>query len=140
MKIQVEVTDLRDDKQYTAIVEAWETLETVRSILADKVPNAPPKHQFFYVRDEFVNASIPADQLRKKSRAAGMLDDVEEKEGEPKLARCFLYVNATPLDFSDMLNDDIFLVVFLSVSAACFASAFPLERRFDKENEGEGRR
>ncbi|CDI80119.1 hypothetical protein, conserved [Eimeria acervulina] len=105
MKIQVEATDLRDDKQYTAIVEAWETLDTVRAILAEKIPNAPPKHQFFYVREEFVNSSIPADQLRKKSRAAGMLDDVEEKEGEPKLARCFVYVNPTPLDFSDMLND-----------------------------------
>lgn len=107
MKIQVEATDLRDDKVYTAIVEPWETLQTVRSILSDKVPNAPPSNQYFYVRDEFVNASIPADQLRKKSKAAGMLDDVEEKEGEPKKARCFLYVNPTPLDFSDMLNDDL---------------------------------
>ena len=34
MKIQVEATDLRDDKQYTAIVEAWETLDTVRAIVS----------------------------------------------------------------------------------------------------------
>ncbi|CDJ43646.1 hypothetical protein, conserved [Eimeria tenella] len=76
MKIKVEATDLRDDKVYSATVEGWETLDTVRQILADKVPGATPKEQFFYIRDEFINASIPADQLRKKARAAGLLDGV----------------------------------------------------------------
>ncbi|XP_026193528.1 uncharacterized protein LOC34618825 [Cyclospora cayetanensis] len=104
MKITVEATDIRDDKKYYATVESWETLETVRSILQEKVPNATTTNQQFYVQDEFINPTIPADQLRKKSRAAGMLDDNED-EGEPKLARCFLYISPTPLDFGNMMLD-----------------------------------
>ncbi|OEH74235.1 hypothetical protein cyc_01900 [Cyclospora cayetanensis] len=122
MKITVEATDIRDDKKYYATVESWETLETVRSIpsysgileyvtrccsqLQEKVPNATTTNQQFYVQDEFINPTIPADQLRKKSRAAGMLDDNED-EGEPKLARCFLYISPTPLDFGNMMLDDL---------------------------------
>lgn len=107
MKITVEATDLRDDKKYLATVESWETLETVRAILADKMPDAPAAKQHFYVQDQYMNVTIPADQLRKKSRAAGMLDDVDDESGNTKVARCFVYVNATPLDFSDMMMDEV---------------------------------
>ncbi|KAL8429387.1 hypothetical protein Efla_001225 [Eimeria flavescens] len=105
MIVKVEVTDLRDDKKYVAFVESWETLDTVRQILADQIPNATKQNQHFYVNDTFVNVTMPVDQLRKMSRSAGLLDD--EEGDSPKLARCFVWVNATPIDFEDMLLDDI---------------------------------
>ncbi|KAL8455896.1 hypothetical protein Emag_000270 [Eimeria magna] len=108
MKINVEATDLRDDKQYSAIVEPWETLDVVRAILADKVPNATRKNMHFYVGDSHLNVAMPVDQLRKMSRAAGLLGEESEKEdGEPKLARCFLWVGSSPIDFDDMMLDGI---------------------------------
>lgn len=40
------------------------------------MPNAPAKNQHFYIQDQYLNVTMPADQLRKRSRAAGMLDDI----------------------------------------------------------------
>ncbi|KAL8442198.1 hypothetical protein Emed_007396 [Eimeria media] len=109
MKIKVEATDLRDDKVYSAIVESWETLDVVRAILADKVPNGSQKNLHFYVGDSHLNFSMPVDQLRKMSREAGLLENetTEKEDGEAKVARCFLWVGSSPIDFEDMMLDGI---------------------------------
>ncbi|KAL8275578.1 hypothetical protein Esti_000529 [Eimeria stiedai] len=108
MMIKVEATDLRDDRKYSTIVESWETLDVVRAILADQIPGATSKNVHFYVRDSHLNVAMPVDQLRKMSRAAGMLGGESEKEdGDPKVARCFVWVGASPIDFDDMMLDGV---------------------------------
>lgn len=106
MKITVEATDLQNDQKYSVIVESWETLDTVRGLLADKIPNANTSNQHFYLEDTHLSSEVPVDQLRKMCRSAGVITDADE-QGGMKLARCFVYINAVPLDFDNMMLDDL---------------------------------
>ncbi|CDJ48969.1 hypothetical protein, conserved [Eimeria brunetti] len=95
------------DKYLNALDGFSELFFFLFSQFSEKVPGAIPSHQHFYIGEDLLNISMPSEQMRKKARAEGLLEGEEEKEGEPKLAPCFLYVNPKPLDFSDMLNEDL---------------------------------
>ncbi|PFH36791.1 hypothetical protein BESB_049830 [Besnoitia besnoiti] len=104
MKIDVRVIDLRDDKEHTAIVESWETVRTIKNLIEDST-GVPAAEQHYYLGDELIEDSMPADQLRLAAKAAGRLppDDRDKR----KVVEVTMFAGKGPVDFDDMVYQDV---------------------------------
>ncbi|CBZ50834.1 conserved hypothetical protein [Neospora caninum Liverpool] len=104
MKINVRVVDLQDDSQHTVIVESWETVKTVKTLIEEKT-GIPGPEQHYYLGDQLIENSMPTEQLRKRAQLEGRLPP-DDGDGV-NLVEVKMYAGKEPINFHDLFFQDV---------------------------------